>query len=292
MGKVVKGARASDQRYTLTVPQIAPAPRIVAPPAPAFDECAFDAYGSERTAAFDMPPADAATEPAVDVEALRRDAERLIADAAAAAETLVNDAHERARALVEDASHRANAIAEDARRTGHDAGFAAGTHAADREMSGMLASMGELVEAARLERRKIILSAEPELVRLAVGIAERVIHQQVALDRSVVVEMARTAVTRLVDRESVTVRVNPADIERMREHRDEMLAYGDIKNLRIIEDQRVDRGGVIVETEAGTIDAKISTQLAEAKKVLHIDDDVVLTPADEHPRVLHAARAS
>ena len=60
------------------------------------------------------------------------------------------------------------------------------------------------------------------------------------------------------------MRVNPADIERMREHRDELLALGDVKNIRVIEDQRVDRGGVVVETDGGTIDAKISTQLNEA----------------------------
>jgi len=128
----------------------------------------------------------------------------------------------------------------------------------------------------RNERHALLTSAEPELVRLAVGIAERVLHQQVALDHGVVVEMARAAISRIVDREKITVRVNPADIERMREHRDELLALGDVKTMRVIEDQRVDRGGVIVETDAGSIDAKISTQLSEVRKILHIVDDVIV----------------
>ena len=77
------------------------------------------------------------------------------------------------------------------------------------------------------------------------------------------------------------MRVNPADLERMREHRDELIALGDIRNLRVVEDQRVDRGGVVVDTEAGTIDARISTQLDEARKILHIEDDVVVEPAPD-----------
>ena len=121
----------------------------------------------------------------------------------------------------------------------------------------MLVTMRGLLEMARAERHKLIEDAEPELVRLALGIAERVLHQQIALDRGVVVEMAKTAIARLIERDSVTVRVNPADLERMREHRDELIAIGDIRNLRVVEDQRVDRGGVVVDTDAGTIDARI-----------------------------------
>jgi flagellar assembly protein FliH len=156
----------------------------------------------------------------------------------------------------------------------------------------MMTTMRNLVDMARVERHKLIESAEPELVRLAVGLAERILHQQIALDRGVVVEMAKVAIARLVDRESVTVRVNPADLERMRQHRDEFLNSSDIKHLRIIEDQRVDRGGVLVETDGGTIDARISTQLNEAKRVLHVEDDVIVQPADASESNLRAARAS
>ena len=88
------------------------------------------------------------------------------------------------------------------------------------------------------------------------------------------------------------MRVNPGDLERMREHRDELLNDGEIKNFRIIEDQRVDRGGVVVETDGGTIDARISTQVNEAKRVLHIEDDVIVQPADARESSLRAARAS
>jgi flagellar assembly protein FliH len=65
----------------------------------------------------------------------------------------------------------------------------------------------------------------------------------------------------------------------MRVHRDELLALGDVKTMRVIEDQRVDRGGIVLETDAGTIDAKISTQLTEVRKILNIDNDLVVQTA-------------
>jgi len=291
MGKVVKGSHASEKRYALSVPDmVAPTP---SPIAVGFtDDYGFAAFSADDGVRAQAAPQPVPSLPSIDVEAIERQAQSVIDEATASAEALLNDAHERARVMIADAATRADSIAEDARKKAHDEGHTAGTQAADREMSEMLASMRNLVDMARLERHKIIEAAEPELVRLALGIAERVIHSQIALDRGVVVEMAKAAIERLVDRESITVRVNPADIERMREHREDMLAMGDVKNVRIIEDQRVDRGGVLVETDAGSVDAKISTQLGEARKVLHIEDDVILQPAEDESRTLSAVRAS
>ena len=275
MGRVVKGAKFREERYTLPAPEIAPPQPSYEPP-PFGDDLASDDYGFAAAAhEGSFGPA----EPTIDAAQLQSQANALLDEAARNAEALLDDAHERARAMIEDAAVRVDTIEQQARQSAHDEGFAAGREAADREMNDMLATMRGLLEMAHAERHKIMESAEPELVRLALGIAERVLHQQVALDRGVVVEMAKTAIARLIERDTVTVRVNPADLERMREHRDELVAIGDIRNLRVIEDARVDRGGVIVETDAGTIDARISTQLDEARKVLHIEDEVVVEPA-------------
>ncbi len=296
MGRVVKGARFRDERYALEVPEIAVP--VVEAVVTADDFASADDLGFAAPhdgLLTDAPLASVPAEPDVDFEAIRQQAQTVIDEAGRDAEALLADAHERARALIEDAAARADSIAQDARRRGHDEGFHAGREAADAEMNDMLGTMRGLLEMARIERHKLIEEAEPELVRLALGIAERVLHQQVALDRGVVVEMAKTAIARLIERDTVTVRVNPADLERMREHRDDLMAIGDIRNLRLLEDKRVDRGGVVVETDGGTIDARVRTQLDEARKILHIEDDVVVEPAPTKVRgkaELTAARAS
>ncbi|MBV9269817.1 MAG: hypothetical protein JO165_01895 [Candidatus Eremiobacteraeota bacterium] len=89
----------------------------------------------------------------------------------------------------------------------------------------------------------------------------------------------------------MTVRVNPADIETMRENRDRLMLFNDIQQMRVIEDQRVDRGGVVIETEAGTIDAKVSTQLREVRRLLGVDEPLQLPPSTDEES-LRAAQAS
>jgi flagellar assembly protein FliH len=299
VGRIVKGAKLRVERYALAVPEIvAPALEPVLAGDPR--SLGVDRDALDYDVGLPDSPLDAMWEPArtrADVDAIRTKADLLLDDAARNAEALLVDAHDRARALIEDAAARADAIAQEARTAGHAKGFAAGREDADREMNVMLETMRGLLDMAHVERRKLIEDAEPELVRLALGIAERVLHQQVALDRGVVVEMAKTAILRLIERDSVTVRVNPADLERVREHREELVALGDIRNLRIVEDQRIDRGGVVVDTDAGTIDARIRTQLDQARKILHIEDDVVIESAPLEKRTgtpgeLTTARAS
>ena len=283
MGRVVKNARVNTQRYQVSVPR-------VEHPYPERDE--ESGYVPQSSAEPELLELPSPMTPPIDVDAIAKQARELIDNAEQYAKALVQDAFERASQLLADAGERGETLAEAVQAEAKVAGHAEGSAAADREMSDMMATMRNLVDMARLERHKLMESAEPELVRLAVGIAERVLHQQIALDRGVVVEMAKVAIGRLVEKESVTVRVNPGDLERMREHRDEMLSNGEIKNFRVVEDQRVDRGGVVVETDGGTIDARISTQVNEAKRVLHIEDEVIVPPADARETSLRAARAS
>jgi flagellar assembly protein FliH len=264
MGKVIKGSTTSEEFYTLEIPTL-----VGSAPAHGSDELGAQAWEPLAEA----PPPAAPLAPVVDLEAIQAQARALLDDAERTARAVVDAAHQRANGLLDDAAERAQGIADEASSQGRDEGYAAGVREAQAATSVMIDTMRTLIEATRAQRHSLLGSAEPELVRLAVGIAERVLHQQIALDHGVVVEMARAAIARIVDRETITVRVNPADVEQMREHRDELLALGDVKTMRVIEDQRVDRGGVILETDAGSIDAKISTQLAEVRKILHIADD-------------------
>jgi flagellar biosynthesis/type III secretory pathway protein FliH len=276
MGRVVKNAPASNERY------------VVAPPhsglngKPGEDMLFADAAEVHVESEPVFPTAPDAQP--IDWPALHQQASELVDLATADAESLLHDAHARVKTIVEQATAGAIAVTESARAEGKDAGHSEGLAAAEREMEEMLATMRSLIDMARVERHKIIEGAEAEIVKLAMGIAERILHKAVEVDREIIIAISKAAIAELVDRESITVRVNPIDLERMKQHRDSMLALGETKHMRVIEDQRVDPGGVVVETEAGTLDGKISTQVEEAKRVLRLDTgEFVVDPAPESP---------
>jgi len=289
MGRIVKGAQIAQKTYEVKPPVLVGA--RLAPASPYDDPIFAEMHAPAAPVAFEDAQPAAPSASAI-VDAARAEASKLIDDATADAEELIRGARERALALVEDAERRVAKIESESRTQGFEQGVGDGRAAAQAEMDEMLETMRGLVEMARVERHKIIETAEPEIVRLSLAVAERILNQHVALDSGAVLENVRSALARLVNRETVTVRVNPADIETMRHHRDKLMSMNDIDNLRVIEDQRVDRGGVVIETDAGTIDAKISTQLREARRLLAVEDPISVSESTGPAIINPPAQAS
>ncbi|MBV8720872.1 MAG: hypothetical protein JO277_01905 [Candidatus Eremiobacteraeota bacterium] len=276
MGKILRGAKLVKEAYLVNVPEIELVPARAA--SSELDDrfaAAESAFGFDDDVLLDGETLEGEiVEPSVDVERVRADARALIDRAAADAEAMLRDAAVRAKELVARANGRVADIEAQARAKGHDEGLAAGRAAGHAELEEDIAAMHELIDNVRVQRGAVIESAEPELVRLAMAVAERIVYDHVAIDPNVVVENVRHALTRIAGREIVTLRVNPADYEVVRQYRDGTLAASDAEHLRIVEDQRVDRGGVVVDTDAGTIDAKVSTQLREARHALTNGDTI------------------
>jgi flagellar assembly protein FliH len=276
LGKIVRGAKVLKETYVLEVPEFEAPPEtgFIEEPDDSFaasgDDLEFDddtLYGSDALESEIV-------EPPVDVEQVRADARALIDRAAADAESMLRDAADRAKDLVAQANARVADIEAQARAQGHDEGLAAGRAAGHAELEEDIATMHELIDGVRAQRNAVIESAEPELVSLAMAVAERIVYDHVAIDPNIVLENVRHALTRISGREIVTLRVNPADLGILRQYRESTAASNDVEHLRIVEDQRVDRGGVVIETDAGTIDAKVSTQLREARRALTNGDTI------------------
>ncbi|MHB8147224.1 MAG: FliH/SctL family protein [Vulcanimicrobiaceae bacterium] len=278
MGKIVREAHFLDEKYVVVVPSI---DHVDEPVRAGELDARFAAPFHEEHGQQPEVPSSAQAQvappvPHIDWDEVAAQADALIDRAARDAQDLLADAAARGRALLAQANERIVDIEQQTKLSAHEEGFEAGRIQIEAETASLISTLRALLDAAREERHTIVEGAEPELVRLAMAIAQSVVHQQIALDPNVVVENVRGALARLVAREVVTLRVNPIDLDTIRAHRDAIVASHDVEHLRIVEDQRVDRGGVVLETEAGTIDAKISTQLREARKALQSDESIEL----------------
>ena len=70
-------------------------------------------------------------------------------------------------------------------------------------------------------------------------------------------------------RREIFLRVNPADLQFIRDKKPDLLdVLSRAKEIGIREDPDVARHGVIIETDAGSIDAQLETQLAVLERTL------------------------
>ena len=191
--------------------------------------------------------------------------------AAAEAERLVAEAHHQARLILDQSR-------EQGYRRGYEAGHASGTLDASRQLAQRadderLAYQADLTEfMSRIERvsRRTWAEMEPEILSLVFEIARKVIKMEVELNREAAVEVVKNTLRRVADSTSLRIRVHADDLATVRANREELYTLVDtIRKVEIVEDRRVGLGGCIVETDAGTIDARIETQLEEIRKMIH-----------------------
>jgi flagellar assembly protein FliH len=110
---------------------------------------------------------------------------------------------------------------------------------------------------------------EREAFRFALAVAGKILRREISLDGEVVLRQVKDAFHRVVGAETVTLRIHPEDEPMLRERKNEMLASGEgVREVLIEPDATVERGGCIIESPSGNIDARISTQLAQIDSAL------------------------
>jgi flagellar assembly protein FliH len=160
-------------------------------------------------------------------------------------------------------------VREMARAEGFDQGYRAGIEAARADVSVAATALGTALHEAGERLRADSELLEWQAVELALQLADKVVAASISVQPELVLEVIRGGLRRLAERERVTVLVNPDDLELVREALGEVAAgLGGIERLEAQGERRVARGGAMLRTPVGEIDARIETQLARAREVV------------------------
>lgn len=155
------------------------------------------------------------------------------------------------------------------RKRAYDEAFLAGKEAAQQELEAKRTELATLLEEVEAERVSFFDRMEPEVARLSITIAEKVIARQLEVHPETVVDLVKNAMRRMQERETLRVRLNPDDVPIVRAAREDLLSeINGVQKLELIDDRRVGRGGCVVESNNGVLDARIKTQLEEMERVI------------------------
>ncbi len=167
-----------------------------------------------------------------------------------------------AEKMIKEAELKVSEIEHEAYKKGYDAGREEGYKDGQAEVMRLIDRLGTVVSTAVDIRDDIIKSSERMMSEMILMIARKVIKDEIVERREVVVNNIKEAIKRVKDRDRIDIRVNFADLDMTTAHKDELIKMMEsLKKVNIYEDSRVERGGCIIETDVGAIDARISTQL-------------------------------
>lgn len=193
-------------------------------------------------------------------------------NAEAEAADVLKKANEEAAAIIAQAQEEKQKIHDEAYKTGFDEGREKGYEEGDLEAQRLIDRLHVILDRIMDKRQEILDNTEQQIVELVLLMARKVVKVISENQRNVVMSNVLQALRKVKGRGDVIVRVNLADVKLTTEHtKDFMRAVENIQNITVAEDSSIDRGGCIIETDFGAIDARISSQLAELEqKILEI----------------------
>lgn len=167
------------------------------------------------------------------------------------------DALVQAQAEAAQIIEAAKVEAEQLRQRAHQAGLA---QAQTEAMT--------LLGKARAEYDRLLQAQERDMLDLAFGIAQRIIHHSVSLDPQIISEVVAQTLEQVRHRRQILVLVSPKDLPILEAQRQQLQGLVEGAKLYFDEDPQISPGGCVIETESGRIDARLEVQLEAMKAAL------------------------
>lgn len=186
----------------------------------------------------------------------RREAERILAEARTEAQQLIDGASE--------AGHEKGFQqgSETGREQGRRDGREEVIESLKPQFEQLIVNWEKALERWEQDREEMLLSAREDVLAFAFALGQKLTHRIIERDPTVVQDQLAEALSLLIRPSAVTITINPAD----REHVEEVLNHlvtvcGTCEHAELRDDAGVSRGGCILRTSGGEIDATIDTQL-------------------------------
>ncbi|MBQ8012840.1 MAG: flagellar assembly protein FliH [Treponema sp.] len=196
------------------------------------------------------------------------------------AQVIKNEAEQNAAEIIKNAQEEASRIIEEAKneqenlkKSGHSEGLAQGREEGfaegKAEVERLIERTHKILEGVMARREEILSETEQQIVELVILMTRKVVKIISENQKSVVMANILQALKKVKGRGDVTVRVNLADVKLTTEHiQDFIKQVENVQGITVLEDSTVDKGGCVVETDFGAIDAKIQSQLSELETAI------------------------
>ncbi len=105
---------------------------------------------------------------------------------------------------------------------------------------------------------------EREVVKLAIEVAKKIVHREVQVDLDIIQTLVHVALAHVAEKTPVTIHINPVDYNYISERQTE-ISRTEGRSITLVADKSIERGGCLIETDCGDIDARLEEKFREVE---------------------------
>ncbi len=203
----------------------------------------------------------------LDMGDLDRQARDILAQARRDAASVVAEARDEAKKLIAEAADIGQSQGfERGRAEGFEQGRAEGReetlNTLKPQLEEMLKSWSDALDRWESDRADMLLAARQDVLTFAVEMGRKLTLRYMALNEDAVVDQVAEAISRITRPTAVSILVHSDDRALIEDALPDLLAkFTGCREAVIREEPNVERGGCIVKTSGGEIDATLKTQI-------------------------------
>jgi flagellar assembly protein FliH len=162
----------------------------------------------------------------------------------------------------------------DGERKGHELGEQAGLESAMQKLEPLLTGGRKLIGELGDLHRQACRDVEADLVQLALAVARKIVDREVSLGPEAVTRIIRQALSRVEHAGRIVIKLNPTDLELLADIKPRLLSGLPEGGRAAFEaDEGIARGGCLIETDVGEVDARIERQFQVVEETFRAELD-------------------
>jgi len=162
----------------------------------------------------------------------------------------------------EDIEERIAQREREAYEKGFEQGQKDGLALEERQMKEKAGQLEKLMDALAGLKEEIYRDTEEEIVRLCMAIARKILRSELKKGSYDIGGTIRAAMRYLVDTSRVQIRISPEDMEEVSGLIPALASDTKAGRIQILEDHAIQRGGCILQTGFGNVNATVEDQIA------------------------------
>lgn len=202
-------------------------------------------------------------------EKLLAEAETKLKQAEKEAAQIVAAAQKEKEKLLQQAQKEAERLWEEAKQKGYAEGFQSGLEEGETKSRELIGEAEKQLAEARQLRQDMLQKIEPQVVELAVKIAEKFVGEKILADVQVLQQLIHGALQQIQETGEIIIRLHPEDAaacrERLPQWQEEL---GEQVSLNLISDHTMQRGECRVESTSSVYTCQVDERFAALRKML------------------------
>ncbi len=151
---------------------------------------------------------------------------------------------------------------------GYKEGFDKGLKDGDEKIKELIERYKETLEKLNSLREKVYEEAQSEMILIVKEALKKIVSAEIKSSEEFILNVIKETTKNIIDSKKIVIKVSSEDYKFLTSNREKLDSLLSGKEIEIVEDPGITRGGCLIQTDMGEVDSTVETKLEEVLNIL------------------------